>query len=312
MASKFPDLKELETFYAVASALSFSKGAITLGISQSSVSIRIRNLETRYNQKLFYRNGWSVELTPKGEFLYGSVKKLFEHLREIENFLGGQDNIRKIRISAGESTFLSMFPGIITEYRMAHPDIDFNIDINETLKSLENLKVGIVDLIFIGWISEGMYDRNVFEVKALGEDELVLIVPWDHPLADSQSVKPEQIVRYDYIARRKSSGVQRAVMDMLYNAGLSDNDLKVKGVMDNASSVIMAVHKNMGISIVSRMQTTVAASMNLVKVLNINSPHSRRKVYVSYTNRDDRDVVDFAQFAADYFRRHSLPETSVA
>ena len=305
MPQKKPDLKELEAFYAVASTLSFSKGAMMIDISQSSASIRISSLERKYGQKLFYRNGWSIQLTPKGRVLFEKVKKLLDYMNEIENVMTSPNETRIIRISAGESTFLSMFPNITEDYRISHPEIDFSVDINETLKSIENLKIGVADLIFVGWISEGIYDQSLFDVIELGEDELVLIVPINHPLAELEKVSLDQICKYDYLARRKTSGVQHAIMDMFYNAGFRETDLNVRGIMDNASSVIMAVYKNMGISIVSRMQTTVATKMNVVKVVSIDSPNSRRKVYAMFKKTADSYVKEFAEYAAHYFSQHN-------
>ncbi|MEM0134477.1 MAG: LysR family transcriptional regulator [Thermoplasmatales archaeon] len=309
MSPKKPDLKELEAFFAVASTLSFSKGAMMLGLSQSSASIRVSNLEKRYGQKLFYRNGWSIELTPTGYALFGRVKELLAFMDGIESILSTPDGIKKIRISAGESTFLSMFPDITDQYRLKHPEIDFIIDINETLKSIEKLKIGVADLIFVGWKSEGLYDQGLFNLIEMGEDELVLIVPVNHPLANFDKVKLEQIAQHGYIARRKSSGIQHAVIDMFYNGGFSESDLNVKGVMDNASSVIMAVFKGMGISIVSRMQTAVATKAKLVRVVGIDSPHSRRKVYAMYSKNAEYYIKEFAEYAAIYFKEHNNIET---
>ncbi|MGC8515983.1 MAG: LysR substrate-binding domain-containing protein [Thermoplasmata archaeon] len=305
MPQKKPDLKELEAFYAVASTLSFSKGAMMIDISQSSASIRISSLERKYGQKLFYRNGWSIQLTPKGRVLFEKVKKLLDYMNEIENVMSSPDETKIIRISAGESTFLSMFPNITEDYKISHPGIDFSVDINETLKSIENLKIGVADLIFVGWISEGIYDRSLFDVIELGEDELVLIVPVNHPLAALEKVSLDQICKYDYLARRKTSGVQHAIMDMFYNAGFRETDLNVRGIMDNASSVIMAVYKNMGISIVSRMQTTVATKMKVVKVVGIDSPNSRRKVYAMFKKTADPYIKEFAEYSAQYFSQHN-------
>ncbi len=305
MSQKKPDLKELEAFYAVASTLSFSKGAMMLGISQSSASIRISNIEKRYGHKLFYRNGWSIYMTPTGYALFDRVKELLAFMDKIESILSSPNEVKKIRISAGESTFLSMFPNITEEYRSKHPEIDFNIDINETLRSIESLKIGLADLIFVGWISEGLYDQGLFNLVEMGEDELVLIVSVNHPLANFDRVKLDQIVRQDYIARRKTSGVQHAIIDMFYNGGFSESDLNVKGVMDNASSVIMAVYKGMGISIVSRMQTAVATRMKLVRVVGIDSPHSRRKVYAMYSKNAEYYIKEFAEYAAGYFKDHN-------
>lgn len=299
------DLKELEAFSAVASTLSFSRAAELLGISQSTVSIRIRNFENRFGQKFFYRNGWQVALTQKGELLNRQINSLFQLLSSIERTITSKSEEEIIRISAGESVFISLFPGLTNSFREMHPEVDFNIEINETMKSISDLRFGMVDVALIGWIKEGIYENEPFNVVEIGEDELVLIVPLEHPLAQFEEATPAEIIKYDYIARRKTSGVQHAVIDMLYNEGFSETDLRVRGVMDNASSVIMAVHKNLGVSIVSKMQTAVAEKMNLVKVLRIKSKLSKRKVYLAY-RKGSNPVVDlFVEYVIKYAKEYS-------
>src|SRR5579875_608389 len=216
------DFKELEAFRAVALTLSFSKAAELLGISQSTVSIRIRNFENRFGQRFFYRKGWQVELTQKGELLNRKIASLFQILNSIERTITSESTEETIRISAGESVFISLFPGLTNGFKEIHPDVDFSIEINETMKSISDLRVGIVDVALVGWIKEGIYENEPFNVLEIGEDELVLIVPLDHPLAKFDQVTPAEIIQYDYIARKKTSGVQHAVIDMLYNEGFSE------------------------------------------------------------------------------------------
>ena len=60
------DLKNLTTFIHVAELNSFSKAALALGYSQSTVSFQIRQLETELNAQLFERIHHTVALTEKG------------------------------------------------------------------------------------------------------------------------------------------------------------------------------------------------------------------------------------------------------
>jgi LysR family glycine cleavage system transcriptional activator len=68
-------LNALRTFEAVASRLSFSKGAEALNVSPAAVSSQIRNLEDRLNQPLFHRQGRNISLTRAGERLLPGVQR---------------------------------------------------------------------------------------------------------------------------------------------------------------------------------------------------------------------------------------------
>lgn len=60
------DLRLVRSFLAVASELSFTRAARRLGLSQSTISARVRQLEENFSQPLLDRDTHSVRLTPAG------------------------------------------------------------------------------------------------------------------------------------------------------------------------------------------------------------------------------------------------------
>lgn len=68
-------LNALRTFEAVASRLSFAKGAEALNVTPAAVSSQIRALEQRLNQPLFLRHGRRVDLTEAGRRLLPGVQR---------------------------------------------------------------------------------------------------------------------------------------------------------------------------------------------------------------------------------------------
>jgi len=78
------ELKNLRAFVAVADTLSFSRAAMKIFISQSTLSYRIAVLENELNTKLFSRSHHGVSLTPEGEELYERAVTVIKTLDEIE------------------------------------------------------------------------------------------------------------------------------------------------------------------------------------------------------------------------------------
>ncbi len=75
-------LNALRTFEAVASRLSFSKGADALHVSPAAVSSQIRTLEDRLGQPLFHRQGRNITLTEAGQALLPGVQRGMNELRQ--------------------------------------------------------------------------------------------------------------------------------------------------------------------------------------------------------------------------------------
>ena len=74
-------LNALRTFEAVASHLSFSKGAEALNVTPAAVSSQIRTLEERLNLKLFHRQGRNITLTTAGRRLLPGVQRGLRELK---------------------------------------------------------------------------------------------------------------------------------------------------------------------------------------------------------------------------------------
>lgn len=122
------NMNDLVAFLTVAGEQSFTRAAARLGISQSALSQRIRNLEERLDVRLLARTTRRVAPTEAGERLRRAIGPRFE---EIETELSALNELRSspagtIRITATDyaadtlllprlAEFLPQYPGIQVE-----------------------------------------------------------------------------------------------------------------------------------------------------------------------------------------------------
>src|SRR5437879_4123161 len=85
------DLQDLAAFFAVARVRSFTRAAAQLGLSQSALSHKMRELETRMGVRLLTRTTRSVSPTEVGEHLLRTLAPRFE---EIEAELAALGELR--------------------------------------------------------------------------------------------------------------------------------------------------------------------------------------------------------------------------
>lgn len=121
-------LNALRTFEAVASRLSFSKGAQALNVSPAAVSSQIRSLEDRLGQPLFHREGRKITLTTAGQTLFPGVHRGLAELKLAvasleEDRVGGVLNVSMM------PSFLQKWltPRLADFYR-THGNIDLRIN----------------------------------------------------------------------------------------------------------------------------------------------------------------------------------------
>lgn len=128
-------LNALRTFEAVASRLSFTKGAKALNVSPAAVSSQIRSLEERLGEPLFHRQGRNISLTAAGQALLPGVHRglaeLTQALRSLEeDRAGGVLNVTMV------PSFLQKWltPRLADFYR-AHSEVDLRINADTDLVS---------------------------------------------------------------------------------------------------------------------------------------------------------------------------------
>jgi LysR family glycine cleavage system transcriptional activator len=121
-------LNALRTFEAVASRLSFAKGAEALNVSPAAVSSQIRALEQRLNQPLFHRQGRQVTLTETGRRLLPGVQRGLAELRRAVQAVS-QDRSEGVLNVSMMATFLQkwLMPRLSEFYSM-QPQIDLRIN----------------------------------------------------------------------------------------------------------------------------------------------------------------------------------------
>ena len=121
-------LNALRTFEAVASRLSFTRGAEALNVSPAAVSSQIRALEQRLNQTLFLRHGRQVTLTEAGNKLLPGVQRGLAELRQAVEVVT-QDSFEGVLNISMMPSFLQkwLMPRLVGFYS-SEPDIDLRIN----------------------------------------------------------------------------------------------------------------------------------------------------------------------------------------
>jgi LysR family glycine cleavage system transcriptional activator len=121
-------LNALRTFEAVASRLSFAKGAAALNVSPAAVSSQIRALEQRLNQPLFHRHGRQITLTETGRKLLPGVQRGLAELRQAVQAVSTDRSEGVLNVSM-MATFLQkwLMPRLSEFYRL-QPQIDLRIN----------------------------------------------------------------------------------------------------------------------------------------------------------------------------------------
>jgi LysR family glycine cleavage system transcriptional activator len=126
-------LNALRTSEAVASRLSFTRGAEALNVSPAAVSSQIRALEQRLNQTLFLRHGRQVSLTEAGSKLLPGVQRGLAELRQAVEIITHDSSEGVLNISMMPSFLQKWLMPRLVGFYSSEPDIDLLINADNAI-----------------------------------------------------------------------------------------------------------------------------------------------------------------------------------
>ena len=251
------DTRTLRYFITVYEELSLSAAAQRCSISQPSISAAVQQLEAELNRQLFIRHSRGVSPTNSGKLLYPYALKVLNDIQAIKDFF--QKKTISLPFKIGLMPFLS--GERIGKF------------IKELLNSIEGLDLTIVD-----WneaadariISSTMVAKDE-RFHELWQDEYVLALPENHPLAGKKNIKLKQIDGLPFISRTFCDAVES------WNLAVQKQGIKIntKAVVSNEEYALDMVAAGLGISLVPSHST---ASRSDIVTRNINDVKLERVI----------------------------------
>ncbi len=255
------DFDQIATFVEVAHAGSFSRAAQRLYRTQPAVSTQVRLLEKQCGQALFVRHARQVELTVAGKTLlrYG------ERLRELRDAaLAELDLMRRrprgmVAIAANEATVLYVLPAAILQFKRDYPDVRLEITRNFSRKIIEKVLENTVDF---GVVTLPFKHAHL-NILPIHRDEMAVLTPPGHPLAQRDSVKLEEVVEYPLLYPK--TGQTRLQLDR--HLRRFQDRLKISMELASVETIKKFVASGIGVTLMSSAFAQAEQAAGLLKVV---------------------------------------------
>lgn len=270
------NLYHLRYFVTLAHLEHYTKAADVLAITQPSLSHAISSLETELGVKLFKKNGRNVALTSFGRSFLADAEEVLNRLDTSVGSLqlAGKGEGR-IDLAFLRTLGTDFVPKIIRKFLNANEDkkIDFNLHCDKVITEeiLTGLKEQKYDIGFCSKIS----DEPLIEFTPVAKQDLVVIVPTDHPLASRTEVHLKDTLEYKQIIYKKGSGL-RHIVDELFESIGATPDVAYEIAEDQVAAGFVA--NGFGICIAPDLP--IIHSLNL-KILPLVSPSWQRNFYMA-------------------------------
>jgi DNA-binding transcriptional LysR family regulator len=144
-------LVNLETLCTIARLGSFQAAADKLNSTQPTISSRVREMENVVGRPLFQRHGRRMELSIEGRQLVDKAEPLLGSLADLLVTLDDPSAATGlVRIGLGEIIAETWFPRFIREAMRLMPNLNFEVKVDLTVQTRQDLENGKLDLALIG------------------------------------------------------------------------------------------------------------------------------------------------------------------
>ncbi len=199
------ELRQLRYLVALADERHFTRAAAREHIAQPALSQQIRRLEAEVGLALVERTTRRVALTAAGELLVARARRILAELDDAQAELSTLAGVKGGRLAVG--ALHTMGPVdlslLLASFHRAHPAIELTVREQSSEELAEMLRDDVIDLAFLS-VTERIQSRGL-ELRRLVTEELVAVLPRQHPLAKRDGVRLSELAGDPFVSFRSGS-----------------------------------------------------------------------------------------------------------
>ncbi|GEK35323.1 LysR family transcriptional regulator [Kurthia sibirica] len=288
--------QQLEYFQMLAKIQHMTKAAELLSISQPALSRSIARLEDELGVPLFERRGRSISLNRYGELFVKRVHNIMLEyqagLSEIQQII--DPNHGEVSLGFLHTLGTNVVPDVIRHFREEHENIHFSLKQNHTHLQLLALQNGDLDLCLLA----EMDVEKPIQWRELWRENLLAIVPSDHPFASKSSITLAELATESFVLLKKGYAL-RIQIDELFTENNVTPKITFEG--DEVATVAGFVAAGLGVSLLPE-----GDDMNHSKVTSIPLEDVTAERVIGMAWSEGRYLSPaakkFQQFIFDYFQ----------
>ncbi|MBM5804905.1 MAG: LysR family transcriptional regulator [Candidatus Verstraetearchaeota archaeon] len=258
-----PRISDFLALLEVAKTNSLNQAAKNLKTSPVVLLNRINKLDAYFQTKIFERTNRGMFLTEDGERIVETAKAVIGLVSKPVVHAGPPQE-RAIRIGASGIAGEYVLPCLISNFKLSNPLAKFNLEVLDLHQILGKLKSGEIDLAsYSKSPREGLRGEEV----EIAKDRLVVITPPRHQLVGRRNLSLERVLQFPFILYDAGCEVNGLVDEFFKLNKVDSEDLEVKMLMPEPSSVIAAVSEGLGVSLCPEIIAKKAERAGLVGIV---------------------------------------------
>ena len=264
------DLKQLQSFVAVAEQASFTRAAQVLGLAQPALSRHIRSLEVELRQTLLMRNGRGAVTTDAGKLLLEHARGILHQVarahEDLDQLRGGMSG--RVALGLPPSVARVLTVPLTRAFRAELPQAQLSIREGLSADLAESLLNGRLDIavLYNAQATEGLQRQSLID------EELVLVQARPPGLAEEPPPPPLVWHELADVALVTPSRPNAIRMHLEAEMARHDCQPKVTLEIDGVSAILDLVADGVGNALLSRQAVARSTKPSAYQLRQIGSP----------------------------------------
>ncbi|HFQ60880.1 MAG TPA: LysR family transcriptional regulator [Epsilonproteobacteria bacterium] len=227
-------LRQMEIFLNVVASGHLTNVAKDMHLSQSAISMSIKELESILGRPVFDRINKKLVLNEVGRAFHKEIDPIFKKLSDIEYEFKNSENKGMIRVGASTTIVDYLMPSIICSYMSSYPDVKITLKEGNTQDIANMIQEGSIDIGFV----EGFVSGSDIIKEKIGIDEL-LIVTENENIANAAPAYIDELASMRWVLREEGSGTREVFLDYIKEKVDDLNIFLELGHTESIKSILM-------------------------------------------------------------------------
>lgn len=288
-------LNQLKIFLAVARHEHVTRASEEVNLSQSAVSMSLRDLEDALQGPLFERVGRNLKLNDRGLLLQVEATRLMHHVDDmVSSFTNKNGNLQgELKVGASSTIGNYLMPEIIGRFVSLYPEVTINLEIRNTEQVESHLLDYTLDLGF----TEGLARHFDIRTEKWMQDKLVAIAAPEYFGKRKKRISIGELSNIKWIMREKGSGT-RQVFEQALQPYM--NEVNAFLTFGNTEAVKHAAMAGLGVACLSQFAVAREIEQKSLFLLTIEKINLDRPFWIisrkgSYESRLRKTFTDFVK-----------------
>ncbi|MFL5828615.1 MAG: LysR family transcriptional regulator [Solirubrobacteraceae bacterium] len=292
------ELRQLRYLVALDEERNFTRAATREHIAQPALSQQIRRLEEETGVALVERTTRRVNLTDAGEALVARARRILAEVQSARTELEALKGVQTGHVTLG--VMHTMGPVDISialaVFHQRHPAVELTVREYSSEELADLLRVDEIDLAFLS-VTERIESHGL-GLQQLVSEELVVVLPRDHPLAKRRRVQMAELVGEQFISYREGARLRELLVAAGRHAGFVP---EVMLESNESSRIRRLVERGMGVAILPRSDALAPGAD--VAVATLIEPSLRRDITLAWREgrRHPPAAAEFLALARETF-----------